>query len=139
MGITGIAIPKQKLQFVDGKNGCTIIAVIRPPFECSFGQSLLAQPETLPVVHQCLDSGRSPVSKDKDTAGKRVGSQDMAAYSGQSIYPFPEVHRIHREKYPHVRCYLDHNPLFQNALMSPRGSMPAFPWICIFIFDPLLS
>jgi hypothetical protein len=40
--MTGIAVPEQKLQLMNGQDADTIMTFIRPPFESTLGQSLLA-------------------------------------------------------------------------------------------------
>jgi hypothetical protein len=75
--MTGIAVPQQKLQFVDGQYADTIRTFIRPPLKRPLGQTLLAKPESLAIIHERLDCRRSVIPKHKHAARKRVRSQNM--------------------------------------------------------------
>ena len=115
-----IAIPQQKLQLVDGQNADTIRALIRPPLKRPLGQTLLAKPEPLAVIHQRLDRCRSMIPKHKDAARKGVRSQYMPTDLRQSVNPFAEIHRLDGQQNPHLRRDLDHlRP--QNVSTSSKG------------------
>lgn len=117
--MTGIAVPQQKLQFVDGQNADTI-AFIRPPLKRPLRQTLLAKPEPITIIHEHLDRCRSMVPKDKDAARKRVRSEYMPADLRQSVNPFAEIHRLDGQQNPHLRRDLDHlRP--QNVSISSKG------------------
>jgi len=115
-----IAVPQQKLQLVDGQNADTIRALIRPPLKPPLGQTLLAKPEPLAVIHQRLDLCRSMIPKYKNAARKRVRSQNMPADPRQSVNPFAEIHRLDGQQNPHLRRDLDH-PRPQNVSINSRG------------------
>lgn len=115
-----IAVPQQKLQLVDGQNADTIRTLIRPPLKRPLGQTLLAKPEPLAVIHQRLDRCRSMIPKHKNAARKRVRSQNMPADPRQSVNPFAEIHRLDGQQNPHLWRDLDH-PRPQNVSINSKG------------------
>jgi len=115
----GIAVPKQKLQLVDGQNAHTPIALIRPPVKRPLGQSFITKPEPLAIICQRLDGRPCPVPENKDAARKGVRAQNMPAYPGQPVNPLSEVDCFDCQKNPHLRRELDHD---QNPCsISPRA------------------
>ena len=105
----GIAVPKQKLQLMDGQNAHTVIALIRPPVKLPLGQSFITKPEPLAIICQDPDGRPCPVPENKDAARKGVRVQNMPAYPGQPVNACPEVDCFDCQKNPHLRRELDHD------------------------------
>jgi hypothetical protein len=60
----------------------------RPVAEPSLRQSLLAQPESLPIVRQDLDRGRAPIPEHEERARERICTERRAGDKGDRSHIF---------------------------------------------------
>jgi hypothetical protein len=80
----------------------------RPPGEAPLGEPLVAQPESLAVVHQHLQRRPSAIAKDEDGAGERVFVKGLLAESRQAVDATTEVGRLDGHQDLHLRRDLQH-------------------------------
>ena len=74
-----------------------------PPLETSFRQSLRGDPEPLPVIRQDPDCSSAAAAEDKQTAGKRIGIQFLAAELSEGVDALSGVDGFNRHQYPQLR------------------------------------
>ena len=111
----------------------------RPATKTTGREPFVAQPKALPVVHQDLHRGAATVAKNVGRARERIGRQTLAARTGHPVDASPEVHRLDRYQYAHLRCDLDHARRLQNSRAKPGRSSVSPAARRTANFAPLLS
>jgi hypothetical protein len=84
----------------------------------------LAEPKSLPIVHEQFYRRATSVAENIDGPAQRVGGEELATNASYPVYPSTEVHRVDGHKDLHVRRDLDHREL-HSSRASPTKSTPA--------------
>ena len=105
-----------------------------PPLETALRQTLRGNPESLAIVGEDSDRLAAAAAKDKQTAGKRVGIEFLAAELRQRIDAFPAVDAFNRNQDAQLRCDLDQDADSNKSRLSvARYEAEAFfNWILSF-------
>jgi hypothetical protein len=111
-------------------------AVFRPKSKGSRRKAFLHKPESLTIIRQALYSGFPAISKNKQTAGKRIFLQHRFADSSESIDAIPEIDRFHSHQDSHLRRNLYQRSPLQNALLRAFRSTAFMPLLWIRILSP---
>ncbi len=78
---------------------------------------LVAEPETLPVIHKNLQGGGSAIAEDEDDSGEGIVLEGVLTESSQAVDAAPEVNGLDGDKDFHVRGDLEHH----RASPKPRA------------------
>jgi len=73
-------------------------------------------------VNQDLHGFAPAAGEYKQSALERFALEFLAAQSSQSVDAFAQIHRLHRQQDPLLRCDLDHAQPFKNAWINLRIS-----------------
>ena len=100
------------LQRFSGFSAC------RPPFETALRQTLGGDPESLAIVGEDSDCPAAAAAKDKQTAGKRIGIEFLAAELRERINAFSTVDRFNRNQDAQLWRDLNQDADSNNARLS---------------------
>jgi hypothetical protein len=89
-----------------------------PPFETALRQTLGGNPEPLAIVGKDSDRLAAAVAKDKQTAGKRVGVEFLAAELCQRINALSAVNGFNRNQNAQLRGDLDQDADSNSSRLS---------------------
>jgi len=132
-----IARCKKHLQFVRFQTLCRSF-VLGPKSKFPRGKTLLHQPESLAIVCETFYGCPPAVSKNEQTAGKRITLQYRFADSGKPIDAISEINSFHRHQDPHLRSNLNHRLPLQNVSLRAFRSGDPMPLRWIRILAPFL-
>ncbi len=104
----GMPVHQQHRELMGGQRVQRCSGGLRPPREMPAGETLEAQPETLPIVDEEFEGGASSVAKQKDGAGERVTVEPVPTQRGKGIDTFAEVDRLIGEHDVELWRELDH-------------------------------
>jgi hypothetical protein len=113
-GVTG----RQKQLCLMGLQRLRGFRACRPPLEAALRQTLGGNPESLAIVGEDSDRLAAAAAKDKQTAGKRVGIEFLAAELRQRIDAFPAVDAFNRNQDAKLRRDLNQNADSNNSRLS---------------------
>jgi hypothetical protein len=83
---------------------------------------LVAEPESLAVIHQQLHGRRFAIAKDEDGSGERVVLEGFLAEPGQAVDPATEIDRLDRDEDLHLGRDLQHHRAPQKPCASASMS-----------------
>src|SRR5262245_26146592 len=96
---------------------CRAVVGRGPPGEAALRDPLVAEPESLAVVHEQLHGRRLAIAEDEDDSGERVVLEGLLAEPGQAVDPATKIDRLDRDEDLHLGCDLEHHW----ALQKPRA------------------
>jgi hypothetical protein len=112
------------------------IRSFRPPGKPTSRKPLLSEPKSLTIVAQDFYRCAASIAEHKHTAAEWIGTQYFPAYPSQPIDAFAEIHRLHRQQNPHLRCYLDH-VFAESSPFSASSTVPnPVPFTSMWIRAP---
>src|SRR5688572_31167772 len=107
LGALGVAIPGQNNE-LSSRQGYPCVRAVGPPRKAPLGESLHTEPIALAVVEQKFERGARTVSKDVDSARKRVVAQALSAHGGEPIDTFAKIDRFGGQKDAALGAELNH-------------------------------
>ena len=106
-----------------GQALCPTVGGRRPPREAALGKSLVAEPESLAVVHEQLQGRRLAVAEDEDGAGEGIVLEGLLSEPGQAVDAATEIDRLDGHQDLHLWGDLEHQWAFQK--LRERASTSA--------------
>src|SRR5512135_348116 len=94
----------------------------RPPRQAALGKSLVAEPESLAVIHEQLQRRRLAIAENKDGAGERVVLEGLLTEPRQAVDAASEIGRLDGDKDLHLGGDLEHHRAFQK--LRDSASIP---------------
>ena len=94
-----------------------------PPREAALGEPLVAEPESLAIIHENLQRRRLAIAEDEDRADERVVSEGFLAEPRQAVDPPAKIDRLDGDQDLHLRRDLEHHKAFQK--LRARASTSA--------------
>src|SRR3954447_7976568 len=97
---------------------CRAVGGGGPPGEAALRDPLVAEPESLAVVHEQLHGRRLAIAEDEDGTRERVVLEGFLAEPGQAVDPTTKIDRLDRDEDLHLGRDLEHHRTPRN----PRAS-----------------
>src|SRR5512135_1600917 len=77
-----------------GQAVCPTVGGRRPPRQAALGKSLVAEPESLAVIHEQLQRRRLAIAENKDGAGEGVVLEGLLTEPRQAVDAASEIGRL---------------------------------------------
>jgi len=116
-----IPIPKQHLQLKGSEGSRRFTTGSSDPTERPRGQTLMAQPEALPIIGQYAHGIAPLIAEDKKSPAEGIAVEAFPTDLAQSIDAGSEIDRLHTYQNTHMRGDLNHWLSSRKAVMRGKN------------------